>query len=699
MKTIFGYADPLSLRPGDTLAARLSCLTAQRAPWRVVRILCGDPRPHGAGFATLDAESFGRGMVDLEPQRVAMGSYGRAPLPADLTRGFELEVWIWPTLVRPRWNALMSLVGGGVEIVGLGLDAEGRIAARIGDVVHALSTPVLTRRWRRLRLGYDAQAGVLRIEDEPQPDSPADRYLMQPQTAAFPLARADLGIDEVWVAATPGPDGASEHFNGRLEAPLVRDGDGRTLAAWRFEADFTREEAPDRHGAAAPMQLVGLPTRAVKGRRWTGEHQDWRQARCEYAAAHFHEDDLNDYGWRAPLTLTVPEDAPSGLYAIVVGDGEAADHTPFFVRPAQTAPRAPAAFLVSSATYMAYANARVSLREGLFSSGSENETGYEALLRARGELFAPSMYEHHADGSGVHFASRLRPMLNGRPGGIMWSLNADTNLLGWLHHEGVTPDLLTDEDLDREGFAALDGYRTLITGAHPEYWSTRMLDALEEYLNRGGRLMYMGANGFYWRVAFHPTLPGVIELRRAEDGTRAWASEPGEYYHAFNGEYGGMWRRLGRPPNRLVGVGFAAQGFDASTHYRRASGLDQERVGFIFEGVAGDVIGDYGSQGGGAAGEEIDRVDYGLGTPPHAVVLATSEGHGPGTLRVKEDFLFTLPPFKDRKVRADMTYFELPDGGAVFSTGSIAFAGALAHNGFDNDARRIARNVLLRFMA
>ena len=81
--------------------------------------------------------------------------------------------------------------------------------------------------------------------------------------------------------------------------------------------------------------------------------------------------------------------------------------------------------------------------------------------------------------------------------------------------------------------------------------------------------MYMGGNGFYWRIAYHPTLPGVIEVRRAEDGTRAWVARPGEYYHSFTGEYGGLWLRQNRPPQQLVGTGFIAQGFDLSSPYRR----------------------------------------------------------------------------------------------------------------------------------
>ena len=68
-------------------------------------------------------------------------------------------------------------------------------------------------------------------------------------------------------------------------------------------------------------------------------------------------------------------------------------------------------------------------------------------------------------------------------------------------------------------------------------------------------------------------------------------------------------------------------------------------------------------------------------------------------LRTKEEFLVTMPAVAadDPKVRADMVFFECPQGGAVFSTGSIAYAGALAHNGYDNEICRLTTNVLRRF--
>src|SRR3546814_2957370 len=107
---------------------------------------------------------------------------------------------------------------------------------------------------------------------------------------------------------------------------------------------------------------------------------------------------------------------------------------------------------------------------------------------------------------------------------------------------------MTDEDIDEGGAEALEPYATVLTGSHPEYHTTGTLDALEGYTGSGGRLVYLGGNGFYWRIARSPRLPGVIEVRRSETGIRAWAAETGEYYHQLAGALGGLWRSNGRPP-------------------------------------------------------------------------------------------------------------------------------------------------------
>ncbi|HEX6013578.1 MAG TPA: hypothetical protein VFY87_17605, partial [Geminicoccaceae bacterium] len=47
----------------------------------------------------------------------------------------------------------------------------------------------------------------------------------------------------------------------------------------------------------------------------------------------------------------------------------------------------------------------------------------------------------------------------------------------------------------------------------------------------------------------------------------------------------------------------------------------------------------------------------------------------------------------ERRIRA----IDLEPGGAVFSTGSIAYAGSLSWNGYDNNVCRLTSNVLRRF--
>jgi N,N-dimethylformamidase len=229
-----------------------------------------------------------------------------------------------------------------------------------------------------------------------------------------------------------------------------------------------------------------------------------------------------------------------------------------------------------------------------------------------------------------------------------------------------------------------------------------MWDALDAYKDAGGRLMYLGANGWYWRIAYHPTKPGVLEVRRGEGGIRTWAAEPGEYYHSFTGEYGVLWRRQGRPPQMMVGTGFTAQGFDISSYYRRQPDSFDPRAKFIFDGVADDeIIGNFGLIGGGAAGLELDRADPLLGTPPNALVLASSEDHTDIYMVVCDELLTNTPGQSGQEsplVRADLLFFETLAGGAVFSVSSIAWAGSLSHNSYDNNVSRITGNVLDRFL-
>ena len=191
-------------------------------------------------------------------------------------------------------------------------------------------------------------------------------------------------------------------------------------------------------------------------------------------------------------------------------------------------------------------------------------------------------------------------------------------------------------------------------------------------------------------------------MRRAEDGMRSWIASPGEYVMSFNGELGGLWRRNGMSPESICGTGFAAQGFNFSRPYTRTAAGEDPRAAWIFEGIGRDErIGDFGSVFGGAAGSEIDSIDPEEGTPPHALVIAEATDFGVDFHWVNEEFLHTHSAVNGENcphVRCDMVFYETPNGGAVFSTSSIAFAGSLAHNDYDNNVSRLLSNVVNRFI-
>src|SRR5262249_59936024 len=129
------------------------------------------------------------------------------------------------------------------------------------------------------------------------------------------------------------------------------------------------------------------------------------------------------------------------------------------------------------------------------------------------------------------------------------------DIVGWLHVQGVRADVVTDEDVHHEGLSALADYRVVLTGHHPEYWTWQMMQALRDYLDKGGRVMYLGGNGLYWVVSVDPERPHLIEIRRGLRGTALWRSAVGEHHHQTTGEQGGLWRGRGWGPPAPAGGG------------------------------------------------------------------------------------------------------------------------------------------------
>ncbi|MER9127957.1 hypothetical protein NKH81_33925 [Mesorhizobium sp. M0959] len=265
------------------------------------------------------------------------------------------------------------------------------------------------------------------------------------------------------------------------------------------------------------------------------------------------------------------------------------------------------AVLFSTFTYAAYAQ---NPRGNFDAAYIERRNNWHAYPYHPAEYpeFGLSLYDLHADGSGVMFSSTLRPQLLMRPGYFAYvdergsglrHFPADMHLISWCAAKDIKDHVITDHDLEAEGNKALEAYALVLTVTHPEYHTARTLDTIESFVNGGGSLGYLGGNGFYWRIATNEALPNAIELRRGETGARSWEAEPGEYFHAFDGCYGGLWLKNDRPPQRLVGVGMSAHGDFTGSFYRRTDASYDPQFAWLFNGIDDEILGDFGFSGGG----------------------------------------------------------------------------------------------------
>ncbi len=721
-KGLTGYSDLLSVEAGKTIRFMVS---TGEPSYRmdIVRLIHGDTNPRGPCFKEEQVETAVNGRYPGRRQELHPGSYVVVPHNPllDFSGSFTLQAWIYPTTpgkgvqgIFTKWSPDSSTGWG------LFIDGQSHLALRVSDPtgkIHRVATtlPLQPRSWTRVAAVFESSERRVTLYQEPLRDWPlgsSEVIVAQPvQASRAGTNTAPLLMGAVWESRGQGEE-AGAHFNGKIDSPRIFAAalgpdqlaaaaydpgwmqQLRPVAAWDFAADISSRKVTDKAGEGLHGSAVNMPMRGVTGHGWTGGETNFKAAPEGYGAIHFHDDDLDNAEWDVDVEFQVPAALDSGVYAARLRADGHEDYLPFFVRPGKGTVGARIAYLFPTFNYLAYANVR---------------SGIPGLL---------SLYNVHSDGSGVAYASRLKPLLDFgltiadrySTEGTLYPRHfiADLYFVDWLEASGHDYDVMTDEDLHQEGAALLDPYKVVVTGSHPEYWSGQMLDALEDYLEDGGRLMYLGGNGFYWVTSQSPEEPHIIEVRRW-GGVRTWSASPGEHYHSTTGEPGGLWRTRGRPPQRTVGVGFTAHGWTPQARvglnrpYRRLPGSFDPRAAFIFEGIdADETISGFPSLGlgPGAAGDEVDRMDFDLGTPAHTLLLATATGFSEYYHPVVEEAHLIhseSTAIPNPLVRADMVFFEYPNGGAVFSVGSISWFGSLSYNNYDNNVSRITANVLSAF--
>ena len=373
--SIVGYCDPWSVRPGETISFKVSSADNRPFTSAVVRVRHADPNPAGPGMKLIPVPGLCEGRHDGLAQVARPGSYGRAPaplLPNNEVVHFVVNVRSLKHFARPQCLMAVQEPGSG-RYLGLGL-RDGELVLLVsssGNVILPTGLVLAEEAWYGVSVAFDpvgAAAQAELTELAPRREAIARGRAVVPVSGAWPQVSA-LSLTSFGALLSPEP---AFFFDGQIEAPRIAAGPlpdlaaslvalgiapDRALAAWDFASDMTTQTFADRGPGALHGAFVNLPTRAMKGSNWSGREMAWRHAPDEYGAVHFHSDDVGDVGWRESLQFTIPEDLPSGVYALRVDNGLGSDQIPFFVLPhAKRRSGAKIVYLASTLTYLAYAN-------------------------------------------------------------------------------------------------------------------------------------------------------------------------------------------------------------------------------------------------------------------------------------------------------------------------------------------------------
>jgi hypothetical protein len=306
------------------------------------------------------------------------------------------------------------------------------------------------------------------------------------------------------------------------------------------------------------------------------------------------------------LRLRVP-DSPSGVYFVkLIGNRGRIGYAPFVLRPRRLG-ESPVAIVMPTFTWQAY-----------------------------------NFHDDDGDGRGdTWYNWRTRVARLGRPfenrGVPPYYKSYDQPFLRWVIQREKRVDYLAQTDVAKSnGRALAAAYDLLIFPGHHEYVTKREYDAVEGFRNRGGNLMFLSANNFFWKVVTRANMMYKVRL----------------------------WRELGRPEASLIGVQYIGND-DGSTQAPWVV-RDVESAPWLFEGMSvsnGDLI--------SSAGIEIDK---------------RAPSSPPGTRVIAE-----LPDLLGPGRTGQMTYYERR-GAKVFAAGAFS----LARSVWDPDIDRMMANLWAR---
>jgi N,N-dimethylformamidase len=329
-------------------------------------------------------------------------------------------------------------------------------------------------------------------------------------------------------------------------------------------------------------------------------------------------------GWATTIRFTVDSKWAAGLYAVrLAGPNGMVRDVPFVVRPATSAARNSLALILPTNTYNAYNDW----------GGHSNYCADMESQQVQLTFDRPSRQQSiEATGISEH---------------TLWS---DVMLLQWLASQSLAVDIYPDIDVHQDP-ALLVGYKGVVLGSHPEYWTETARQGLVDYLAGGGRLLCAGGNAIYSRV-------------RYDDATHSLSFRTPDTVND-------LYADAGLPESLILGVNFQAASMHTYASFKVATSPDHPVLGPLLAGTGLVKGSEFGKTGynGPASGWELNGFLGWPGEYTAADVVAVGNN--------------SVAP-------AQMVFRPTKAGGFVYSASSISFNAALSS---DAAMSKLLRNV------
>jgi hypothetical protein len=442
--------------------------------------------------------------------------------------------------------------------------------------------------------------------------------------------------------------------------------------------------------------------------------------------------------WPVALKISIPSDWRSGGYVVQItgqksGFSDSVHHHIFILRPKPATCTARLLLVASTCTWNAYND-----------WGGSN--AYEGITGATGDQFSPQLSIQRPFSRGFVWLPLGAPRIPLRdaplPGAVPryphmeWAYangfskkyasagwaSYDRHFVHWLESQGIAVDVIAQQDLHSEP-DILSAYACVAFVGHDEYWSWEMRDAVDRYVENGGKAARFAGN-FLWQIRLQKA--GTIQIcykYRAHDEdpvrltaesrrlTSAWedpvVARPGVDtfgLNALRGMYAGWGTACPRGPGGFTVYRPEHWAFESTDlYYGDLLGADAKIFGYEVDGL------DYGFRAGlpypteaDGAPDTLEIIAMGLAT------MAEADHRHAGSLFFlgEDDLTFaatitegsaTPAACAKRRHGSGMIVAFQKGKGAVFHAGSCEWVAGLIRR--DPAVEQVTRNVLNRFGA